>query len=55
VNFEVKHPKDCDVCVKDPKLFGNITNPTGPLTFGTVPTGVPFSHLIAWKDSLGYN
>ena len=55
VNFEVKHPKDCDVCVKDPKHFGNITNPTSPLSFSTVPVGVPFSHLIQWKDSLGYN
>ena len=55
VNFEVKHPKDCDVCVKDPKHFGNITNPTSPLTFNTVPPNVPFTHLITWKDSLGYS
>ncbi len=55
VNFEVKHPKDCDVCVKDPKHFGNITNPSSPLSFATVPANVPFSHLIQWKDSLGYS
>ena len=55
VSFEVKHPKDCDVCVKDPKHFGNITKPTGALLFNTVPTGVPFTHLIEWKDSLGYS
>ena len=55
VNFEVKHPKDCDVCVKDPKFFGNITNPTSPLPFGTIPPSVPFSHLLQWKDSLGYS
>ncbi len=55
VNFEVKHPKDCDVCVKDPKLFGNITNPNSALTFNTVPANVPFTHLIQWKDSLGYS
>ncbi len=55
VNFEVKHPKDCDVCVKDPKFFGNITNPTSPLSFGTIPANVPFSHLLQWKDSLGYS
>ncbi|MBK8611384.1 MAG: hypothetical protein IPL84_15955 [Chitinophagaceae bacterium] len=55
VNFEVKHPKDCDVCVKDPRLFGNITNPTSQLTFNTVPANVPFSHLVEWKDSTGYS
>ncbi len=55
VNFEVKHPKDCDVCVKNPKLFGNITNQNSPLPFTTVPANVPFTHLIEWKDSLGYN
>ncbi len=55
VNFEVKHPKDCDICVKDPKHFGNITNPTGGLVFNPVPASVPFTHLIEWKDSLGYN
>lgn len=51
--LKVKHPKDCDVCER-PKLFGNITNPS-PLTFNTVPVGVPFTHLITWKDSLGYS
>lgn len=55
VNFEVKHPKDCDVCIKNPKQFGNITNPTSALPFNTVPAAVPFSHLIQWKDSMGYN
>ena len=55
VNFEVKHPKDCDVCVKSPKQFGNITNPTSPLPFNTFPAGVPYSHLIQWIDSMGYN
>ena len=55
VNFEVKHPKDCDVCVKDPRLFGNITNPTSPIAFGLIPPSVPFSHLVAWKDSAGYS
>jgi uncharacterized repeat protein (TIGR01451 family) len=55
VNFEVKHPKDCDVCVKDPRHFGNITNQTSPLPFTTVPASVPFTHLIQWKDSAGYN
>lgn len=53
VNFEVKHPKECDVCVKDPKNFGNIVNPQGALQFNTQPTGVPFSHIIQWKDSVG--
>jgi uncharacterized repeat protein (TIGR01451 family) len=55
VSFEVKHPKDCDVCVKDPRHFGNITNPTSALPFNTVPANVPFSHLVQWKDSLGYS
>ena len=55
VNFEVKHPKDCDVCVKNPKLFGNITNQNSAIPFNTVPANVPFTHLIEWKDSLGYN
>lgn len=55
VNFEVKHPKDCDICVKNPKHFGNITDLTSPLQFNTVPANVPFSHLIEWKDAAGYN
>ncbi|MEO7263546.1 MAG: hypothetical protein ABIW38_01480, partial [Ferruginibacter sp.] len=55
VSFEVKHPKDCDVCVKNPKHFGNITNQNSALPFNTVPANVPFTHLIEWKDSLGYN
>jgi uncharacterized repeat protein (TIGR01451 family) len=55
VNFEVKHPKDCDFCVKNPKQFGNITNLNSPLPFNTVPANVPFTHLIQWKDSAGYN
>lgn len=55
VNIEVKHPKDCDVCVKNPKLFGNITNQNSTLPFNTVPANVPFTHLIEWKDSIGYS
>jgi len=55
VNFEVQNPKDCDVCVKDPKRFGNITNPTSQLPFNTVPENAPFTHLLEWKDSTGYS
>ena len=53
VQFEVKHPKDCDVCVKDPKLFGNIVPGNNNLPWTTAPANVPFTHLIAWQDSLG--
>ena len=55
VNFEVKHPKDCDFCAKNPKVFGNLTNPKSPIGFQNYPAGVPYSHLLQWKDSLGYN
>ena len=53
VQFEVKHPKDCDVCVKDPKLFGNIVPGNNNLPWTTAPASVPFTHLIAWQDSVG--
>ncbi len=53
VQFEVKHPKDCDVCVKDPKLFGNIVPGNNSLPWTTAPANVPFTHLIAWQDSAG--
>lgn len=53
VNFEVRHPKDCDVCVKDPKYFGNIVPGNNSLPWTTTPAGVPFTHLIAWQDSVG--
>ena len=44
------------MCVKDPRLFGNITNLTSPLAFGfRYRLSVPFSHLVAWKDSAGYS
>jgi uncharacterized repeat protein (TIGR01451 family) len=53
VQFEVKHPKDCDVCVKDPRLFGNIVPGNNTLPWTTTPPNVPFTHLISWQDSLG--
>jgi hypothetical protein len=53
VQFEVKHPKDCDVCVKDPKLFGNIVPGNNSLPWTTIPANVPFTHLITWQDSVG--
>jgi hypothetical protein len=53
VQFEVKHPKDCNVCVRDPKFFGNIVPGNSPLTWNTVPPNVPFTHLLQWQDSIG--
>ena len=53
VDFHVTHPKDCDVCVKDPKLMGNIVNPSGAGNWSYVPQGVSYSHSIEWKDNIG--
>ncbi len=53
VKFEVKHPKDCDVCVRDPKYFGNIVPGNASLPWSTTPANVPFTHMLQWKDSLG--
>ncbi len=51
--FEVRHPADCDVCVKDPKYFGNIVPGNNTLPWNTVPASVPFTHEIYWQDSSG--
>lgn len=53
VQFEVRHPADCDVCVKDPKYFGNIVLGNNNLPWTTTPANVPFSHEITWQDSTG--
>lgn len=54
VDFHILHAKDCDICLKDPKNMGNITNPSGgAFTWNYQPGNVPWSHLIEWKDSLG--
>lgn len=54
VDFHILHAKDCDICLKDPKNMGNITNPSGgAFTWNTQPANVPWSHMIEWKDSLG--
>lgn len=56
VDFHILHAKDCDICLKDPKNMGNITNPSGgAYIWTTQPTNVPWSHLVEWKDSLGAN
>ena len=54
VDFHVLHAKDCDICLKDPKNMGNITNPSGgAYVWNHQPANVPWSHLIEWKDSAG--
>jgi hypothetical protein len=54
VDFHILHAKDCDICLKDPKNMGNITNASGgSFTWGNLPANVPWSHLVEWKDSLG--
>ena len=53
VDFHILHPKDCDMCLKDPKYMGNIVNPGGALNWSHRPVGMPWSHLIQWKDSAG--
>jgi hypothetical protein len=55
VNFEVRHPKDCDICTKDPKYFGNIVLGNNAMPWSTAPANLPFSHLVGWKDSVGVN
>jgi uncharacterized repeat protein (TIGR01451 family) len=56
VDFHILHPKDCDMCLKDPKYMGNIVNTGGStFTWNNLPSGVPWSHLIQWNDSLGQN
>ncbi len=54
VDFHILHAKDCgDVCVKDPKNMGNITNVNSSFTWNNLPANVTWSHLIQWKDSAG--
>jgi hypothetical protein len=54
VDFHILHPKDCDMCLKDPKYMGNIVNPSGSsLSWNHLPVSVPWSHLIQWIDSAG--
>ena len=54
VDFHVLHAKDCDICLKDPKNMGNITNPSGgAFSWSHQPANVPWSHMVEWKDSLG--
>jgi hypothetical protein len=55
VQFEVKHPADCDVCVRDPLYFGNIVPGNNSLPWTTVPVGVPYTHMVNWQDSAGLN
>jgi hypothetical protein len=53
VDFHILHAKDCDVCLKDPKNMGNITNISSSIAWNNLPANVSWSHLIQWKDSAG--
>lgn len=53
IDFQVINANGCDTCEKNPMNMGNITNPSGGVSWTNLPTTSTSSRLIEWNDENG--